>query len=209
MRYLIVLTLFAAACTDIPLTGPHYDSVRERLSNRPTALYIHDETSSGSVTARRRGHDDWITGTAALAIEHGHLRAALDDNGQLAIDQLEIAVAPIALDGVFSKPAQLQDVKLRLVEPVRSDAAWTSDDNAAASLVMQLDFDWSIAFDGGEAYPLASQHLPPQSVDVTLAGSGDHIEALVDLEAAGELWNWADIVQITELSLSLSGSTAD
>lgn len=210
MRCLIALTLFATACTNVPVGGPRYDSVRERLTATPTSLYVRVETSSGAVTARRRGHDGWLDGTTQLAVEHGYLRAAIDDrSGKLAIQKLEVAVAPITLEGVFEKSAQLQDVRLRLAEPAYSEAAWTSDDDATATLVMTFDFDWAIAFDGGQPYPLATQHLPPQTVQVVLAGSGDHVDASLDVDATGELWNWADLVQLTDLSLSLTAETAD
>lgn len=209
MRILVAFTLFAAACTNVPPGGPRYDSVRERLSDAPASLYIHDETSSGTITARRRTGDGWSNGATELAIEYGYVRAAVDANGQLIVDELELAVAPIPLDGVFQKPAVLQGVRLRLAGPARSAAVWTSKDDATATLSISLDFDWSISFDGGEAYPLATQHLPPESVAVVIGGSGDHVDAWFELAAAGELWNWADLVQITELSLALSAATAD
>jgi hypothetical protein len=215
MRILVILLLFATACMDVPLSGPRYDSVRERLSEVSTSLYVRDDASSGAIGARRRGSDGWIVGGTDLAIERGYVRAAitdssqLDDRDQLEITQLEIALAPITLDAVFNRPAQLQDVTLRLTKPARGEAAWTSSDAATATLMMQFDFGWKIAFDGGEAYPLATQHLPLESVDVVLTGSGDHVGAWLDLEAAGQLWNWADIVQITDLSLSVRADTAD
>lgn len=209
MRMFIAFTLVAAGCTNVPSGGSRYDSVRDRLSDAPTALFIEDETSHGTITARRRTGDGWSTGASELAIEHGYVRAAVDATGQLTVDELELAVAPIPLEGVFQKPAVLKDVRLRLAAPARSAVAWTSDNDATATVPISLDFDWSIAFDGGEAYPLATQHLPPESVAIALGGSGDHVDALFELEAAGELWNWADLIQITEISLALSAATAD
>lgn len=208
MRWLLVLALFATACTGVPGSGPHYESVRERLSEAPASFYVRADASSGTVTARRRGQSGWIDGTTTLAIEHGYVRAEIVDDDQLEIQQLEIAVAPIPLDGVFERPAHLQDVRLRLVEPVRADVAWTSVDAATATLVMAFDFDWRLGFDG-EVFPLATQHLPPVNVDVILDGDGEHVGARLELEAKGELWNWADLVQINELSLSIAAETTD
>jgi hypothetical protein len=210
MRTLIAFTLFAAACTNVPSnSGPSYDSVRERLAATPASLFIHDETSTGMVTAQRRVQTGWTTGTTALTIDHGYVHAGLDDTGALAIDQLELALAPISLDGVFAKPTELQRVILRLAAPARSSMAWTSADDATTTIPLALDFDWWIAIDGGAPVPLATQHLPTENVSVVLGGSGDHIEASIDLDASGVLWNWADLVQITELQLSLAAETAD
>ena len=209
MRCLLALTIFAAACTGVPHNGPHYDTVRERLSDAPAWLFIRDEASSGAVTARRRGHDGWVGNRLALAIERGYARIAIEDSGQLEIDQLEIVIAPITLEGVFGRPAHLHDVRLRLAKPVRSELAWTSEDEATATLVMPLDFGWAVAFDGGEAMSLATLHLPPESVDITLAGDGDHVSGRLEVRAAGELGNWADLVQISEMALSITAETAN
>lgn len=209
MRCLLFLALAATACTDVPFAGPHYESVRERLSDAPAALYVHSEASSGAITARQRGRDGWSSGTADVTIERGYLRTELDELGRLRIDELEIALAPIALEGVFSKPAELRDVRLRLADRASTDATWTSADDAVATLSMALDFDWSLVLDGGEPYPLATQHLPPIGVDVVLDGDGGHVEATIEVDATGELWSWADILEITELALSLDAQTAD
>ena len=209
MRYFLALALFATGCMELPLGGPRYDSVRERMSEAPASLFIHDEASAGSITAQRRGSDGWIAGTTDITVDHGYVRAALDGNGQLEIDQLEIAIAPISLDGVFAKPAQLQNVILRLASSTRADATWTSADNATATLPMTFDFDWWIAIDGAAPIPLATQKLPPINVGVELGGNGERVQASVDISASGVLWNWADLVQITSLDLALSAQTAD
>lgn len=207
MRPLLLLVA-VAACSDIPSSGLQYESVRERLADRPTWLFVHDEASSGAVTARRLEGDTWITTTTPLAIPRGHMRATIDDSGTLTLDQFELAFAPIALDRMFDKPAQLQNVSMRLAKPLLSETAWTSADDATAMLTMVFDFNWAIAFDGGRPFTLPTRRLPPESVHVELGGDGDHVNVLIDIDASGELWNWADRVQITEVSLALSAATA-
>ena len=210
MRTLLALTLFTAACTDVPpSSGPSYDSVRDRLAAAPASLFVHADESTGMVTAQRRAASGWTTGMTALTIDHGYVRAKLDETGQLAIDQLDLALAPISLDAVFTKPTQLQNVTLHLAAPAKSAMAWTSEDDATTSVPVAIDFDWWIAVDGGAPVPLATQHLPPEHVALVLGGSGDHVEASLELDAKGVLWSWADLVQITELSLSLAAETAD
>jgi hypothetical protein len=204
MRYLLLLATLTTACADLSSTETGYDSVHQRLSNSPTWVYVRDEASIGAIAARRRGTDGWIAGATTLSIEHGHVRTSLDGSGRLSIDQLEIALAPISLDGVFQKPATLHGVTLRLAARTDADAAWESRDDATASLEMKLDFDWALSFDGAEPYPLATQHLAPTMVDLVLAGNGDHVDAHLAIDASGVLWNWADIVQITEIALSVS-----
>lgn len=208
MRKLLALTLFATACTNVPVNENSYDSVRQRLTETPTSLYVHDETSSGSITARRRVGDGWDNGTTGLKIERGYVRAALDANGELAIQRLELDLAPIQL-GLFEKPAELKDVHVRLSKPVQSAVVWGSDDEATSIVAMPFEFDWSIKFaDATEPYPLATQMLAPSSVAFVLGGDGDHVTARIDIDASGELWNWADILQMTDISMSLDAETA-
>lgn len=208
MRKFIAVMLLATACTEVPSSGPSYDSVRERLSAEPTSLYVHDETSSGSITARRRIGDGWDGGATDLAILRGYIRASIDDSGRLAIQRLEVDLAPIQLS-VFERPARLQDVHVRLPTPVEADVVWGSEDQATAIVAMPFEFDWAIKFvDDEQATPLGTQRLPVTNVAVSLTGTGDHVSARIDIDASGELWNWADLVEMTDISMSLDAQTA-
>lgn len=209
MRKLLAVTLFASACTNVPVNENSYDSVRERLTTVPTSLYVRDEASAGTITARRRVGDGWSEGSTPITIERGYVRAAIDDTGRLAIQRLELDFAPIQL-GVFEKPAELQDVHVRLPTPVQGDMVWRSEDNAIGVMPMPFEFDWSIKFvDDQQPYPLATQQLPATNVAIDLGGNGDHVDARIDIAASGELWTWADLIQITDISLSLDAETAD
>lgn len=207
MRRLLALGLLATGCTDVPASGPHYDSVRDRLSETSISLFVRDEASSGAVTTRRLAHDGWIDGTKNLTIERGYVRASLTPRGQLEIEQLEIEIAPLALDNMFDRPAQLQNLVLRLAAPVRGDVVWTSDDDATATLGMAFDFGGALAFAEDEPFPLATQHLLPESVELVLTGSDGDVAASMDLAPGGELWNWSDLVQLTELAVSVTAKT--
>jgi hypothetical protein len=209
MRILVALTLFTTACiSGVPESGPpQYDSVHERMSAIPTWLFIHDDTSSGTLSARR-GHDGRTATTTPLMLDRGYVRTVIDDSGQLTIDQLELAVAPFTMDRMFDKPTRLQNVLLRLTEPVRASVAWTSDDNASATLPMAFDVGWALVLDGGDPIPMATQRLPRESVQLELSGTGDHIEASLTVDATGELWS-CDDVEVTQVTLSLHAEAAD
>jgi hypothetical protein len=208
MRKLLSLVLFATACTGVPVNANSYDSVRDRLTSEPMSLYVHDEASTGTISARQRLGDGWRTANAQLVIERGYVRASMDDSGVFTINRLELDLAPIQL-GVFERPAELQDVHVRLTKPVQADVAWTSDDDAIATMAMPFEFDWSVKLQNDGPYPLATQQLAPTSVAVVLGGSGDHVSAQIDITASGELWNWADLLEMTDISISLDAETAD
>jgi hypothetical protein len=211
MRTLLALTLFAAAgCTSsAPAGGPDYDSVRDRLEDGSTRLFVGASGSTGTITARRWTSSGWVEGNTVVTIESGEVAAKVDANGVLTLDTLVVDFAPIAIpEDVFKKPAALDDVKISLTKPASAPAVWTSEDDATATLTLDLDFDWLIAINGGKT-PLGTQHLPPVTIDVVISGAGDHVDASVALAASGELWNWAGLIEMTKLELSLSAATVD
>ncbi len=210
MRTFLALTVFAAACTsNSPAGGPTYDSVRERLADAPTRMVVGTDGSSGSITARRWTPTGWVEGTTEVTIESGELVAKADESGRLTIEKASVSLAPIEIpEEVFHKPAQLDDVRLTLTDAATADATWTGDDDVTATFTLELDFDWSIAIDGKKT-PLGTQHLPPVTVDLMLTGGGDHVDASFAMHADGELWNWADLLKMTSLDLSVSAATGD
>jgi hypothetical protein len=213
MRSALAFVLFAsatAACTSAaPTDTESFDSVRDRFETKPTRLYIGSDGSSGTITAKRWTADGWVEGQTPVTISSGELRASVDQHGTFKLENFEVGVAPIAIpEEVFKKPASLKDVRVKLTDAVAGQTTWTSDDDASVTLTLELDLDWSIAVNGSQT-PLGTQHLPPVPVDVTLTGAGDHVDASIGLHASGELWNWAGLLQLTGLEMSLSAETTD
>ena len=138
MRLLLASTLFAAACTsNPPADGTSYDSVRDRLADGPTRLYVGSDGSSGSITARRWTNTGWVEGTTPVTIEAGELSAKLDAHGTLTVDKLVVELAPIDVpEDVFKKPARLDDVKISLSAPTSTTPTWSGDDDATASVTV-------------------------------------------------------------------------
>jgi hypothetical protein len=215
MRSALAFVLFAsaaAACVPgsaSPTGTDTYDSVRDRLETKPTRLYIGSDGSTGTITAKRWTADGWVEGTTPITISSGELRASVNSSGTLKLETFEVGVAPIDIpEEVFKKPAQLEDVRVKLTNAASGQTTWTSDDDATVTLSLDLDLDWSIAVNNTQT-PLGTQHLPPVPVDLTLTGAGDHVDASIGLHASGELWNWAGLLQLTGLELSLSAETTD
>jgi hypothetical protein len=202
--------VLATACTSAPPAGePIYSSVRDRLTKEPGRLFIGGEGSTGLISAERYTHDGWVAGTTPLTITNGELVGNVDRNGQLVVTGFGVGVDPIEIpESVFGKPAQLKDIRVTLTNRPVALTTWTDDDDASASVMLDLDLAWSIAVEGGVA-PLGTQHLPPIRVDVNLSGGGDHIDGTIVLDAKGELWSWAGLMKLTELQLSLAARTVD
>lgn len=206
--FLVLASATTAACTSATPTGTEtYASVRDRLAHKPTRLYIGPDGASGTITAQRWTSDGWVAGDTNVSISSGELRATVDGSGTVELQQFEVGVAPIDIpEEVFKKPAQLKDVKVKLVSAVKGETNWTSDDDATITFTLSLDLNWSIAVNDTQT-PLGTQHLPPVPLDVALTGAGDHVDATIALHGQGEVWSWANLIELTNLQLSLSAST--
>jgi hypothetical protein len=208
MRSLIIFipVITACAASNAP-EAPLPDSVRAKLA-QPTKMLVSVPDSSGSLTASRYTHDGWQDGSMAIALANGELDAKAGASGNLEVSAFSINVDPIDLPpSVFGKPAQLKDVRLVLSGKPEITTNWTDADNATATAMVTLDLSWTIVVDGNAA-PLGTQHLAPLPIDITLAGSGEQVDATVGVHASGDLWTWAGLLKITALDLELSATTA-
>lgn len=210
MRIALAFALLASACVSpSPSDTESFDSVRDRLETKPARLFVGGEGSSGQIAARRWTSAGWVAGDTTVVIESGELSAAVDKTGRLTLSSFEVGVMPIDIpEEVFKKPAQLTDVKLTLKASASGDTTWTSDNMATATVMLDLDFAWTIKVDGHKT-PLGSQHLPPVPVDITLSGDGEVVDATIGVRAKGELWDWAGLLQMTALEMSLSAELAN
>ena len=212
MRPLIVpLLMLATACATsaTPEGPPPPQSVRERLAQpAPTKLLVTATASSGAITARRYDNGGWDEGTTPIAIDNGELDLHLAADGELQLDNFAVAAAPNDIPpSVFGKPAQLRDVRLVLAAPPAVTTTWSDDDHATATASLDLDLSWTFVIDNA-ATPLGTQHLHGIPVQLALTGSGDQVDAAISADATGTLWSWADLVQLTQLELTLHATTA-
>jgi hypothetical protein len=205
MRFALTFVLLASACVSPSSSDTEtFVSVRDHLETKPVRLYVGSEGSDGLISARRWTSGGWIAGDTPLTIVSGELKASADDAGRLTLTTFEVGVDSIDIpEEVFKKPAQLTDVTLKLTASASGDTTWTSDDAATVTVNANLDFSWTIKIDGNKT-PLGTQHLPPVPVDVMLSGDGNAVAASIGVHASGELWDWAGLLQMTALELSLS-----
>jgi hypothetical protein len=210
MRSYVTVIPFVVACASPAApSDPAFASVRDRLTAEPTRLFAAAQPAAGTIDARRYTHDGWQDGTTSVSITNGELVAQLDASGKLAASTFALAIDPIAIpDEVFGKPAQLDDVRVTLTTAAHGDVQWSDADDATATLALDLDLAWSLVI-AGQKTPLGAQHLPTIPVDITLAGAGDHVDASLALHGDGQLWSWADLVQLRDLELAVTAATVD
>ncbi len=181
-------------------------TTRERLAT-PRQLEIMPGDGVVSVAATR--HTDTIeTGQIDMTILGGDLEVSAQPGGELVIHRLLVVLDDVVLSETELPPngITLTGISLRLAEPAIAQATWQSDgDVAAAEASLDLDFDWAVLGDDGTPLPLGVQHIG--AVDVTLDVASDaEGRVAVTLRAArdGELWDWAGIVELADLRVSLA-----
>ncbi len=208
MRSLFAIPLLAACASNPPAAGTaSYDSVRARLAAEPTRLLMSASDSAGSITASHYTSDGWQTGMVALTISDGELDAHADADGKLAMTALEIDLGTIDIPPtVFGKPAQMRDVKLAMSGAPDVTTTWSDADDATATATVALDLSWTLAINNGTT-PLGTQSLAPMPVDVTLTGTGDQVDATIAIHKTGDLWSWADLVKLGDLTLTLAAAS--
>lgn len=186
--------------------GPAPDSVRERLE-QPTRLLVTADTSDVAITAERKVGPTWETGEVDLGIDNGELIVWATRDGKLAIEGFQVAFAPIDLpEGILDgHHAQLTNVRVDLVDAKEAAATWTGDDEVHLEARLALQLTWQLSIDGSPA-PLGSPALPPVPVELVLTGDGAHVEAELRAQAPGELWSWAGVIKLRDLTLALGAS---
>lgn len=180
--------------------------MRERLMAQ-THLFVATQDSAGTITARRRLTTGWAEGLAKLRIEGGELVVSTDEDDNLVINALELAFQAVTIPpSVLGREAQLTDLHLRLTAPTHAMSTWDGDADARATAPLDLELSWSLAFDDTRL-PLGIPRLPLLPASLHFVGDGVQIAAEIRVHAPGELWNWADLVKLSDLELALRAKT--
>jgi hypothetical protein len=194
------------ACTAQERSSAEPMSMRERLTTE-THLYVATSGSAGAITAQRRTDTGWAEQLVDLKLDGGELVTGAARGGMITLTGLEIGFQTIAIPAtVIGHEAQLTKPHLHLAAPTAVTAAWSGDDSAEAGAELDLELTWSLTVDGA-SLPIGAPDLPPLPVKLQLIGDGARITAEIRVHAAGEVWNWADLVKLSDLELVLGAAT--
>ena len=213
MRSLLLLPALCAsvACASDPLGPPPDDaprSVRAVLEAGGAALGIAHDPSAGTITARQwRGH--WEEGVLSIEVDGGALALSADRDGALVLDELHVALAPIALpDAVFGQPARLTELALELgVDAAPASTTWDGPDAARATLATTLRLTWSLDTQG-RITPLGPVTLRGLPIELEVGGDPGRVTAGLALHVDGRVWTWAGLVELRDLALALAADQA-
>lgn len=206
MRYLAFLTVVGslAAC-GADLGDPAPATVRQALDRGTVDLAIAPDASAGAINAARKTSQGWVPGLADLKIDGGSLVMSAED-GVVTLEDVGIDVAPIEIpDTLLGYPVELADIHIGLVSPTKIVVGWTSPDEARGETVIDLSLAWSLV-NHGTSSPLGSPDLPPVPAELQLSGTGTNVHAELRVHAPGQLWSWANLLELGDLSLIVAAS---
>jgi hypothetical protein len=200
---LLFVSLLAACTSPAPRSdnAPSFDSVRDRLAAEPTTLFVAATANAGTLDASHYTDSGWQSGSASLSISSGAFVASLDQ-GELTAASLDLSFDPIDVpESVFGTPAQLTNLRLQLPTATSGAVTWTDANDGTATVPLELSLSWALEVNGG-TLPLGAQTLPVMPLDVTLGGDGDTVTASLVLTGDGQLWSWANLLELTALDVT-------
>lgn len=209
MRSGVLLLLVSFGCntdlTEAPEPAPA--SVRERLEDQ-TRLLVDAPASAGSITAEHHvSGGAWEGGLVDLHVRTGEVLVSSDRSDALTLDGLQITFDDLQIPpGIFGgHDAKLINLRVDLKNDLRAPAEWLSDDEVHLQANLDVTLSWELVLDGAAA-PLGSPKLPPVPAELVLTGTGEHVNADLRMRAPGELWTWANLVRLSELTLILDAN---
>jgi hypothetical protein len=153
-------------------------SMRDLLADE-THLFVIARNSAGAITAQLRTATGWEDGVVELQLAGGELITRAAPGGALALTSVQLELQTIAI------PATL----------------------TGHEVVLALQLSWSLTVDG-VGVQVGAPRLPPLPVKLELTGGAARVTADLRIQAAGELWSWANLVKLSDLELVLGAGTA-
>jgi hypothetical protein len=157
------------------------------------------------ITARWWIGDGWDAREAEIDVRSAHaaLRTAAD--GAVTIDALRVRVGGITLG---DDDLRVADIELSLACPAELGlAAWDGDGTLGlAEGLVDLELTWALAA-GDDHLPLAPQTIDDVELRVGLRRGGDEWSTALTLERDGRAWAWADLFELSDLWIGLTGGS--
>jgi len=173
----------------------------DRLLDHPEFDMMPDSTWVDMTVRVDRG-DHVLQQTTRLSMDRGNLIMGADAYGNMTIDGLAISFKDVIAGAGTISPKGLwfTNVVASMEDPTACwDSYWRSDgDYCSATGELALKLHWSLVIDN-RVYPLGTQNLGPMEVTVQAYQKDGDLFAEVDGTAKGVFWNWADIVEFSDL----------
>lgn len=210
LRAGLIAVLFATAAMacegqpdDVWSPDPDAEPLLHALG-APVLFDIGPSAGDAGSFAAARGTSPTASAELAVGIDGGWLEIWAPSDEILVITNLEVEVAPIALDGAVVPPAgaTLTGVVARSTGPV-SISVTAGLDRVTAISHLDMQVSWALERDG-QALPLSDLMLRrvPFSLEISRNALGELKARLVAFRD-GIFWSWAGAMSLADLTVDL------
>jgi hypothetical protein len=183
--------------------------VRQLLATDGATLAVSGPASTGAIVARL-WRTNWQDYPVVLGIGDGEVALSADAAGDLVVEDLGFALAPIELsDQIFDEPTALVDLRVDLAaDAAPAPTTWADADTATAAAAVTFRLSWALSV-GDRVTPLGPVTLTQLPLALSVGGDAAHVDAGLELHADGVVWQWADLIELADLSLSIAAASTD
>jgi hypothetical protein len=139
----------------------------------------------------------------SLPLQGGDITLMIARDGRVELDGVRVELQDIRVTGEDPRldGLVLTDVRVTLSQPAVAPVEWTVHGDAGyATLVVDLDLDWTLVTPQGHLATLATQHLQDVTVDLDLfTGPDGRVIAVLHGGKLGVVWSWAGLVELRDL----------
>lgn len=163
-----------------------------------------DLMEAGHVSCTVEARDQVRTGD--VAIEGGAVMLSLGNGGVLDIEAVDVALGDLVLEEHVDTPMKLMNVSATWIPTDAIKTIWSGDSKVYGSANGTLTIRWALSTRDGHMIELADQTIEQVGVDLDAWVAAD---GRVEISAAGAVpgtfFEWAGLVELSDLSFELSG----
>lgn len=149
----------------------------------------------------------------ALPLIRGSVDVAADLVGTLQLVAADIQLGDIVVPATTDVPVELHftNVRISLAKPVNAQTEWSvAGDAGFAHVDADVVLDWSLVAPNGDIVPLAPQRIKGLALDLDVFDSqGGRLTATLYGEIDGPFWNWAGLLEMSDLTVDLRAEAVD
>lgn len=199
-----ILALVVLGCQSSDVEAPERPT-RSLLADR-LDFDIQREASMLRVTGHRGTKE---AGRAVVPVMRGNLAMRVEDDGAIVLEAMDLELDDIQLSAEELPPSgiHLTNLRLHLAGEAAGASGWSdAGDQGFAQGTVDLKLDWAVALRDGGTSALATQTL--EDIPIYLAVQPSFrglLSARVVGLAMDTVWQWAEVIELSDLSLDLRG----
>ncbi len=176
-------------------------SARERLAG---GVAFAPVPAGGRLDLHARAEGMPEAARATLPVQAGRL-AVRAHGGQATLDALSLVLGDVTVPLPGLDPLVLRDVRLELAAPIDVPARFPDEDTLWVSAQPAFVLVWSLVAPSGRTVALGPQRLVGITLSMQIQSlRNGRLEARLGGRGSGLLWQWAEVLSLSDLLLDVT-----